>query len=241
MSGYHHSKAIVLSAIKYGDTSRIVRLYTDNFGLISVLINSVSSKRAAVRSSMLLPLTLLEVVHTHKGSGRLDRIKEAKMDLTYTAIPYDPLRNALALFLAELFTKVLREEQSNLEKFDFLRSACLALDTLEPIPPAFHLAIWAKLTLYLGFSPNIEDAELGTFFDLQDGQFLSHPSLLHPYLDQNTSTYLLRLMTWDFQTPLDISKQGRKDLMDGLIRYMNIHLDGFGTFKSLEVLSALFQ
>ena len=66
MSQYYSSKAIVLSAIKYGDTSRIVRLYTDQFGLISVLINSVSSKKSTVRSSMLLPLTLLEIIHTHK-------------------------------------------------------------------------------------------------------------------------------------------------------------------------------
>ena len=87
MPQYYSSKAIVLSAIKYGDTSRIVRLYTDQFGLISVLINSVSSKKSTVRSSMLLPLTLLEIIHTHKGNDKLDRIKEAKMDLTYTSIP----------------------------------------------------------------------------------------------------------------------------------------------------------
>ncbi|HBK20893.1 MAG TPA: DNA repair protein RecO, partial [Cryomorphaceae bacterium] len=37
-----------------------------------------------------------------------------------------------------------------------------------------------------------------------------------------------------------ISKQGRSDLMEGLSSYMNIHLDGFGTFKSLDVLKELF-
>jgi DNA repair protein RecO (recombination protein O) len=162
------------------------------------------------------------------------------MDLTYTAIPYDPVRNALALFLAELFGKVLREEQSNLEKFDFIRTACLALDTIEELPPSFHLVIWAKLMLYLGFSPNIKQAEPDTFFDLQDGQFLPHPSLLHPYLDQNTSAYLREALQWDFQSPLQIPKQGRKDLLEGLTRYMNIHLDGFGRFRSLEVLTELF-
>ena len=240
MATYYNSKAIVLSALKYGDTNRIVRLYTDNFGLISVLVHSVSSKKSVVRSSMLLPLTLIDIVHTHKGQGKLDRVKEAKMDLTYTAIPYDPVRNAFALFLAELFGKVLREEQSNVEKFDFIRTACLALDTIEELPPSFHLVIWAKLMLYLGFAPNIKEADPDTFFDLQDGQFLSHPSLLHPYLDQNTSAYLRSALQWDFESPLQIPKQGRKDLMEGLTRYMNIHLDGFGRFRSLEVLTELF-
>ena len=98
MAQYHHSKGIVLSALKYGESSRIVRVYTEEFGVLSFLVNSVGSKRGVVRSSMLLPLSLLELVHTNKGEGKLDRIKEAKMDLTYTTIPYDPVRNALAAF-----------------------------------------------------------------------------------------------------------------------------------------------
>ena len=150
MAQYHHSKGIVLSALKYGESSRIVRVYTEEFGVLSFLVNSVGSKRGVVRSSMLLPLSLLELVHTNKGEGKLDRIKEAKMDLTYTTIPYDPVRNALALFLSELFQKVLQTGESNAEKFDYVRSACLALDTIDPIPPAFHLAVWARLTTYSG-------------------------------------------------------------------------------------------
>ncbi|REK64909.1 MAG: hypothetical protein DWQ49_01240, partial [Bacteroidetes bacterium] len=149
--------------------------------------------------------------------------------------------NALALFLAELFGKVLREETENREKFDFVRSSCLALDTLEKVPPAFHLSIWAKLTLYLGFSPDIQMEQSGSFFDLQDGLFLDHPSLLHPYLDEHTTAYLLAAIKWDFSSELQIPKQGRSDLLEGLLRFMNIHLDGFGSFKSLEVLGEIFS
>lgn len=240
MASYHHSRGIVLSALKYGDNSRIVRVYTDEFGLLTFLLNSVGSKRAVVRPSMLLPLTLVEIVHTHKGEGKLDRMKEAKMDLTYTAIPYDPVRNALALFLAELFTKVLRAEEANVPKFEFIRAACLALDTLDQVPPAFHLAVWARLTTFLGFAPDVEGAQEGYYFDLHDGVFCAEPPLLHGYLDPETSGYLLAALTWDFERALVIPKQGRKSLLAALERYMNIHLDGFGGFKSLEVLGELF-
>ena len=240
MAQYHHSKGIVLSSIKYGDSGRIVRVYTDCFGLLSFLVNSVGSKRAVVRSSTLLPLTLVELVHTHKGEGKLDRIKEAKMDLTYTSIPYDPVRNALALFLSELFQKVLRTGESNSEKFDFVRSTCLALDTIEPIPPAFHLAVWARLTTYLGFAPNLKASNGTNYFDLHNGNFVTEPPLLHAYLQPEASQNLRVALEWNFNGPLGISKQGRSDLMEGLSRYMNIHLDGFGTFKSLEVLKELF-
>ena len=240
MANYHHSKGIVLSSLKYGDSSRIVRIYTDGFGLLGFLVNSVGSKRGVVRSSMLLPLTLVELVHTHKGEGKLERIKEAKLDLTYTAIPYDPVRNAVALFLAELFTKSLREEEANEAKFEFVRGACLALDTLDELPAAFHLAIWAKLTQYLGFGPEVKKVSGDQFFDLQDGAFLSEPSLLHPFFDAATSQHLRDALAWDFEGPLHIPKAGRRSLLEGLERFMNIHLDGFGTFKSLKVLGELF-
>ena len=155
---------------------------------------------------MLLPLTLVELVHTHKGEGKLERIKEAKMDLTYTAIPYDPLRNAVALFLAELFTKSLREEEANEEKFEFVRGACLALDTLEPLPAAFHLAIWAKLTQYLGFGPEVKGVT-GDLF-LISKTALSFPSrLYYTYLDSATSEYLRESLRWDSRVRFIFQRQ----------------------------------
>ena len=111
---------------------------------------------------------------------------------------------------------------------------------MEPLPAAFHLAIWAKLTQYLGFGPEVKGVTGDLFFDLQDGAFLSEPSLLHAYLDSATSEYLRESLRWDFEGPLHIPKAGRRSLLEGLERFMNIHLDGFGTFKSLEILSELF-
>jgi hypothetical protein len=70
--------------------------------------------------------------------------------------------------------------------------------------------------------------------------FVSEPPLLHAYLDPPTSADLLAALQWDFEGELVISKAGRKNLLAALERYMNIHLDGFGTFKSLEVLTELF-
>lgn len=240
MAAYEQSKGIVLGSLKYGDKSRIVRIYTEQFGVLSFLVNSTSSKRSVIRSSMLLPLSLLEMEHTFKGDGKLERIKEARMDLTYTKIPYDPERNAVALFLAELFQKVLQSEESRPEKFNFVRAACLALDTLEPLPPAFHLAIWAKFTTYLGFGPTLRAGD-GPFFNLHDGQFCETPPLLHRYLHEDTTSSLRTVLRWQFDEPLNLKRAEREQLLEALLSYMNIHLEGFGNFKSLEVLRHLFH
>ncbi|NDG46621.1 MAG: hypothetical protein EBY37_05795, partial [Flavobacteriia bacterium] len=99
--------------------------------------------------------------------------------------------------------------------FNFVRSACLALDTLENVPAAFHLCIWSKLSMYLGFSPDVNQAKMGDYFDLQDGQFLSHPSVLHSYLDQNTTANFIKAMSWGFEGPLSMSKRTETTSLTG--------------------------
>lgn len=235
---YHHSKIIILNSIKYGEKGRIVRAYSREFGKVSFVVNSVHSKRGTLRASMLLPLTLLDVVHSFKGKDSLERIKEAKMDLTYTAIPYDPVRNAVALFLAELFSETLHSGDPHPEKFDFVRASCLALDTLDPLPPFFHLAVWAKLSLFLGFAPNLEQE--GVYFDMHNGTFAPEPPLLHAYMNEDTSAALRQLMVWDFESNLHIPKPLRKEIFTGLQQFYHIHLDSFGPLKSTEILAVLF-
>ena len=241
MAQYHHSKGIVLSALKYGESSRIVRVYTEEFGVLSFLVNSVGSKRGVVRSSMLLPLSLCWN-WSIRTKGRENWTGSRRRRWTSPTRPFRTILCAmrLALFLSELFQKVLQTGEANAEKFDYVRSACLALDTIDPIPPAFHLAVWARLTTYLGFAPNLNASNGTNYFDLHNGNFVTEPPLLHAYLQPEASQNLRVALEWNFNGPLGISKQGRSDLMEGLSRYMNIHLDGFGTFKSLDVLKELF-
>ena len=61
------TKAIVLSSLKYGDTSLIVRCYTEQEGLKSFIAKGVFAKKKR-NTSLYFPLNELEISYTPKVS-----------------------------------------------------------------------------------------------------------------------------------------------------------------------------
>ena len=234
---YFLTQALVLSAIKYGENSRVLRCYTREFGLQAYMLNSVSSKKGVIKAGMILPLTQLELVVTHKGKGTLERIKEAKVLNGYNQVHTNPVRNALALFVAELLTKSLKEETPNADKFDYIISQCVELDDGATSLAQFHINFMLGLSRYLGFAPDGSMAREASYFDLMEGTFMPLQPLHPHYMDQQTTEALLFLLD---KPDAQISKAIRKKLLYDLLQYYRIHVEDFGQLKSLEVLEELF-
>jgi len=236
---YQPTEAIVLGSIKFGETSRVVHCYTRSFGLQGYMVNGLSGKKSVVKAGMLLPLTQLKLVVSYKGKGTLERIKDANLLCAYQHIPADPIRNALALFVAEVLSKTLREESPNQDKFNFIQDVCNALEELEKVPAHFPSAFLVGLSRYLGFYPDAKSAQSGEFFDLLEGVFLQAQPLHPNYMSVDISTALKKVMDGEIDS-YGISKTARKKLLYELLRYYSVHLEGFGKLKSIEVLEEIF-
>jgi DNA repair protein RecO (recombination protein O) len=241
LANYFPTQAIVINSIKYGESSRVLRCYTREFGLQAYMLNSVSRKKSLVKAGMLLPLTQLNLVVTHKGKGTLERIKEAQIDQHYHTIPIDPVRNALALFMAEVLSRALKEEQPNPDKFDFVCNYCRLLDTETQIRAHFHISFLLGLSRYLGFYPDLQSAAKGQLFDMMEGRF-THTGPLHPYCMTAECTEALKalLNSRVNDEHAHIAKATRRALLRDLLAYYRIHIEEFGQLKSLEVLEEVF-
>ena len=239
---YIQTKAIVLAAVKYGDSGRVLRCYTKEVGLQGYMINSLKSKKAAVKSSMLLPLTQLNIVASHKEKGTLERIKEAKVNAAYSSIPFDPVKNAIAFFMAEVLNRSLKEEQPNAAKYDFVTTACRLLDEFDQVPAHFHVAFLLALSRYLGFYPELASAAKGVYFDKIEGVFQVQQPMHPHYLDQSNSSALKALLNTTFTDQnIRFPKATRKMLLSEMLLYYKLHVDGFGDLKSVGILEELFQ
>lgn len=64
MPSLHQTKGVVLRAVKYGETSLVVSIFTELFGLQQYMVNGVrtSKKNSNISSSQLQPGNLLELV-----------------------------------------------------------------------------------------------------------------------------------------------------------------------------------
>ena len=86
------TEAIVLGAVKYGDSSVILRTYSKEQGLLAFIASGVRSRKGPIRPSMIQVLSVLQLVYYQKAKGELKRIKEASIADPLQEIHFDPIK-----------------------------------------------------------------------------------------------------------------------------------------------------
>jgi DNA repair protein RecO (recombination protein O) len=239
----HKSRGIVIHALKYSETSLVVKIYTEAFGLQSYLVKGARSRKASVSHNLFQPMTLLDLVVSHKEGGGLQHIREAGMAEPFHSLSSELRKRTIVLFLSEVLIKSLREDETNAGLFDFLVSSLRFFELQEDGVEFFHLYFLLHLSRYLGFFPQGETENIDSFFDLREGKF----SILKPahpdFLDNRTSRLFARLITSRaVDLPgLAFSNTDRKELLDALLLYYLIHQSGMGSIRSAEVLREVFR
>ena len=144
------------------------------------------------------------------------------------------------MFLAEILSAVLREEEQNEGLFNYIETALQYLDTEEHYSN-FHLLFLLKLTRYLGFQP--EQLHINyPYFNLESGIFEETPSSMYTMSGQNL-TLLKQLLGINFDAlpSIKINAKQRQEFLNMLLYYFELHLDGFKKPKSLQVLNDVFH
>ena len=237
------TRGILLHQIKYSENSIITSIYTEDFGRQSYITNSVHSKKAGVKASVLQPLFLLDLEVYHRPGRELNRLKSAKIDFPFVSIPYDIRKSSLVIFLAEILNKCLCEEEPNHDLFDFIFQALRFLDLTEKGVANFHLWFLFKLTAYLGIFPSRENMGPSRYFDLEKAEFVnSEPA--HPnFMDKKTTVNFASLFEISFSNlhEFALTAYERQTLLQKLIEFYRIHFDIPGELKSLRVLKEVFN
>ena len=235
------TKAIVLHTLKYGDSSLIAHCYTQTLGKQSFILKGIlSAKKGSIRKSQFQVLTQLEILFDHKNNGKLQFLKEVKVIHPYQTIPNRIEKNAMAQFLAEILKNAILEEEANPSLYVFLETALHWLDSNDEISD-FHLIFLINLTKYLGFFPNNEPLD-ALYFNLETGCF---NSLLprEQYIDGYLIPVFRELLGMNFGEVLSfkLNRIKRRELLETLIRYFELHLLGFSKPKSLQILNEIFD
>jgi DNA repair protein RecO (recombination protein O) len=233
--------AVVLDVMPYAEASIIVKAYTEIHGLQSFLVNGVRKQKARFANNLFQPLTLIEVVAYFKKQGGLHRVAEVSAAPPLVHIPYDTVKTTMALFLAEVLYRSVREEEANPELYNFIHHAVQMLDLHPETTSRFHLCFCLHLSRYLGFYPGGSYSGLSPYFDMKEGVFReSRP--MHPYfLDYGLSERfheLLQLSLEDIHE-IKMSADERKKLLQAIITYFELHHTQGFSIRSHEVLAEL--
>lgn len=243
----HHTKGIVLRTVKYGETSMIVAVFTELFGLQSYIINGVrtSSKKSGTKANLFQPIALLDLVVYHNEQRHLQRIKEHKWAVLYEHLFYDVFKGAVATYMIELLQKCLKQPEAQPELFYFMEDVLLHLDKATPrVVANFPIFFAVHLSNFFGFRMADEYQENQTIFDLQEGVFThTHPNH-HYYLDGFNSEVIaqfLRVMQPEELNDIHLPVATRRYILEQLELYYSLHVSEFGQLRSMQVLQEVLS
>lgn len=238
----HKSRGIILKSTHYSESSLVVHIFTEKFGIQSYLLQGVRKNKSKIRTSMLQPLHLLQMVVYHKENNGLQRISELRNEPILNNISMDVVKTSLSLFICELLYQTLKEQPSDEELFNFLSHSIEMLDLTDQSVANFHVWFMLKYTKYLGFYPQILSKN-HMYFDMKNAQFVdSIPE--HPiFMNETCSQLMLLIMQSNFDEiqNIKINTENRKQLLLDLIRYYEWHLPGFKGLKSHHVLEEVLS
>jgi DNA repair protein RecO (recombination protein O) len=174
------SNGIVLQNFKYNDKKHIVKIFTQEKGLLTFMVNISSSTKSKLRPAFFQAFTLLSIDFTFKDRKQFLSITDVKCYQPYKSIQTDFLKSTVALFSAELLLRCIATEDINYELYEFIENFALHLD--ESQDAITHLPNWfaLHLTKHLGFFPLSAENEAGKYFNMIDGIFQDHaPMHIH--------------------------------------------------------------
>ena len=138
-------------------------------------------------------------------------------------------------------TRVISEEGApNSTLFHFIQKNVIQLEE-KGFSPLFHLKFMLNLSHHLGFYPN--ESELKEdFFNLESGCFCNSSPSKYVIGGDLVVTFKQLLGTnFEVLNGLKIPNSLRTKLLSVLIDYFNLHLQGFGKIKSVDILHEIFH
>ncbi|TXE17833.1 DNA repair protein RecO [Psychroserpens burtonensis] len=235
------SKVIVLSKLKYRDNDLIVKCFTRHRGVVSYLLRGVlNTKKGSSKAAYYQLLSQLEIEENYRQTQSLQYIKDVRLDYNYTTLHTNLFKGSIVMFLSEVLSSVLREEEENQPLYHYLETTLRWLDTKDEFSN-FHLLFLLNLTKHLGFYPDISDTNQ-RYFNLNNGLFESKKQDVYSISGENL-TILKQLLGTNFDAldGIKLSSKQRQSFLAMLLLYFELHLGSFRKPKSLKIFNQIFN
>ena len=149
------TEAIVLKSMKWGETSRIVTLYTREFGKLSIIAKGARGAKAKFGAALDV-MSRSDLVVYRKEHHDLHLLSQADLIRQYRGIIDDPARLMAGFAILEFLHVTVQGEEEHQELFELLARA---LDDLDAHDEDAHLVL---LRFLLGLA-----SVLGVGFDME--------------------------------------------------------------------------
>lgn len=236
-------QGFVLQSIRYGDSSLVVKMFTRQAGLQTYMVKGVKGHASRNPAAFFQPLTFLRFVQSGRPRPNgMAYLKDPELDYAFQSIPSVIKKSAILIYLAELLSHTLTQQEQNEELFQFVQQSVAWLDLVDSQYANFPLFFTLELTRFLGFYPHPDQAGQG-LFDLMEGRFVASPPPHPYYFDKEKSAVMARFINLKIDNIATIILNGnqRNELLEGLITFVRLHAPLMKGLQSHEILSEVFR
>ena len=231
----YKSRAITLTYIKQGESSIISKIFTEKHGLQSFIVKGVRSKKAKKKLGLFQPLQLVDINATLIPKKGLQYLAEITIIETISTDKINMNKNFLAIFIAEISSKVLQENEQNSGLFKFVWEIRQKLYNANTVDENFALLFMLNLSKYLGFFPSTENIN-APFFNLETGEFSGKAFNLNIYLTEEKTTILKHLL---LGKKINIPQELKSELLKDIIQYFRLHHYNLSNITSHLIIESL--
>jgi DNA repair protein RecO (recombination protein O) len=234
-----HTQAIVLRLHPYSDTSLIVKTYSEQFGPLSFIVPGVRSAKSRAKAALYRPPNLLDLVIYYKEDRDLHRIREAQLAVVYKNLPFDIRRSSVGLFMAEIVSRCLQEQESQPDIFEFIFRSFKQLDEEKELLAFYPLLFLVQLSKQIGIFPQGSWSAENSWFDLREARFCPSRPAHNQFMDQQNAALFYDLCSG--QLSQEGLRSDRRHLLEQILKYYEIHVPGLGKIQSARILAEVLR
>lgn len=234
------TQGVVLKQIKYGESSVILKVFTREMGVLSFMVKGVRKAKSKQKSALFLPLSLLNLEVNYQKTKKIHFLKDVHIALPYFDVYTNIQKSTVCIFLAEIMSYSLNEEEKDGRMFDYIYESLQFYDRKSEQYADFHLFFLLRLSQFLGFCPS---CGAGIYFDLREACFVSESPEHQDYLAKEECTSFAHLLQRleNNHTDAFLPLSQRKVLLKKIVLLYKIHLHDLNEIKSLQILEEVFS
>lgn len=231
------TKGIVIRTIKYGESSAICNILTEDFGLIGFHIPSAYKPKSKFNISYFQMLNILEISFNFKKNTSLYKLSDVSCLHAPTIEGFN--KQVMYHLYCEMLQDSIKSDEINANLFKYLMHE--AIPELNDELHFWQLPyVMLNLLYQYGCAPNTDSYRTGYFLDLENGLFVERQLEFKKTIDSQTSSLLYEILQNGIHH-LQLDRKSRSEVINALIRYFQIHVNENFELKSMEILSEVSQ
>lgn len=230
---------IVMHATKYGDTSLIVKIFTQQQGNQSFIVKGAFRKNNRFAASYFTPLAMMDISYDDHSKGSLKYLKDIAPRKTTKPLFYDPAKTSILLFYNEILYKMLMDAGEDEVLFDFLRKEIDGVHDASGNLAELPLRFLLRLCKVMGYFPEDNYSVSNGYFSMQECRFQPCYAEDAGFMNGEESEYLHRLLCEE--KPVPATRALRVALLKQLVAYLQMHNEQIHKIDSLEILASVLH